>query len=91
VFELVGVARVHEVRSGHVGVDEHGHVEAGERRRAQRFGEGRRSEHPHAEAAVFFGDAQAEHAEFAHLAEDVAGDLAGIFPGVAVRGDFLAH
>ena len=77
--------------TGHVGVHEHGDVEAGERRRAERLGEGGRGEHAEAEAAVLLGHAQSEHAELAHLAEHLTGDLAGLFPRITVGRDLLGH
>ena len=44
-------SRVHQVRSRHVGVDEHGHVEAGVGRGAQRLRKGRRGHGAEAEPA----------------------------------------
>ena len=89
--ELLSAPGVDQVRAGHVGVDEHGDIESGERRCAERLGEGRRGEHPHPETAVFRGNSEAEHAELAHLAQHVAGHLAGFFPGVAVGQDLVGH
>ena len=87
-LELFGRARVHDVGARHVGVHEHGHVEAREGRGAQGLGEGRRCDRAEPDPAQFFGHAQAQHAEGAHLTQHFAGHLPGFFPRFAV-GDHL--
>ena len=86
LLELLGRARVDEVRGRHIGVDQHGHIEAGEGRRAERLGERRRGQHAETEATVLLRGAEPEHAEGTHLVEHLARDLSLGFPGIAVRG-----
>ena len=38
---------------------------------------------------MLLGDAQAKHAELAHLMQDLAGYLARLLPRIPMRGDFL--
>jgi hypothetical protein len=79
------------VGAGHVGVHEHGGVEAAERRAAQGLGEHCRRERTHAETAVLLGYPQGQHAELAHLLQDLARHHARLLPRFTVGGDLPAH
>ena len=84
--ELLGRAGVDEVRARHVGVHEHGHVEAGVRRRAERLGEGGRRQHARARARrAPRARAGPSMPSAPILSEHLARDLAGLLPCVAVR------
>ena len=82
-------ARVVQVRAGHVGVDQHGDDEAGEGRLRQRLGEHQVGQRVGLRAAVRALVHQAEQAGLAHAAQHVARHEALLFPGRAVRLDFL--
>ena len=76
---------MHDVRGGHVGVDEHSHVEAPRGRgESERLGQHRRGDGAHLEPPVLLRPPEREHADGSHLLEDLAGDLAVALPFVDV-------
>ena len=55
----------------------------------QRLGEGRTGQVAESETTVLLRHAQGQHAERPHLLQDLAGDLAGFFPRLAVGRDLV--
>jgi curved DNA-binding protein CbpA len=91
VRDLFRRARVDQVRRRHVGVHQHGDGEAAEGRAAELLGQQRGGARIQRAAAEFLRVAQAEEAEAAHLAQQLARHEALLFPGVAPRHHLLLY
>ncbi len=86
-FVLGLVARMPEVRRGHVGVDQHRHREAAAGGAAQFLRQDRIGQRVEARAAVVRCIPHAKEAKRAHLAQDFTRHEALLLPGLDVRQD----